>query len=211
MTTWTPAEAVTFLTRARESGNRYYPLFAAAIYTGSRLGELLGARWSDLDLDAGTLVVQQTLEKSGATPRFGTPKSKKSRRTIPLPPELMAILRAWKATQNEERLLLGPDYRDLGLVFTIPGGGPINADNLRNQTYARLVQLAGVRRIRPHDLRHCYASTLLAAGVPLKVVSELLGHSSVSVTGDIYGHLTLETKREAANRLGAIFEAAGGA
>jgi integrase len=169
------------------------------------------------------------------SPRFATPKSKTSRRTIPLPPEpaailrrwkrevvrgeypreshppeLVAILRAWKATQNEERLLLGPDYRDLGLVFTIPGGGPINADNLRNQTYARLVQLAGLRRIRPHDLRHCYASTLLAAGVPLKTVSELQGHSSVSITADIYGHLTLDTKREAANRLGGIFAATGG-
>lgn len=210
MTTWTPAEAVTFLTAAKESGNRHYPLFAAMLYTGARLGELLGARWADVDLDTGTIIVQQTLEKSGKAPRFGTPKSKKSRRAIPLPPELGAILRLWKAQQNEEKLLLGPDYRDLGLVFTIPGGGPINGDNLRKQTFGRLVTLAGVRRVRPHDLRHCYASTLLAAGVPLKTVSELLGHSSVSITADIYGHLTLDTKREAVNRLGSIFNSAAG-
>jgi integrase len=210
MTTWTPAEAVKFLTTAKESGNRYYPLFAALLYSGARLGELLGARWADVDLDAGTLIVQQTLEKSGRSPRFGTPKSKRSRRTIPLPDELVAILRPWRATQNEEKLLLGPDYRDFGLVFTIPGGGPINEDNLRNQTYDPLVTLAGVRRIRPHDLRHCYASTLLADGVPLKTVSELLGHSSVSITADIYGHLTLETKRAAVERLGSIFAAGGG-
>jgi integrase len=210
MTTWTPAEAVTFLTAARESGNRYYPLFAAMLYTGARLGELLGARWADVDLDAGTFVVQQTLERSGRSPQFGTPKSKRSRRTIPLPPELVTILRAWKATQNEERLLLGPDYRDLGFVFTIAGGGPINENNLRNQSYERLVKLAGVRRVRPHDLRHCYASTLLADGVPLKTVSELLGHSSVSITADIYGHLTLETKRAAVERLGRIFAVGGG-
>jgi integrase len=154
--------------------------------------------------------VQQILKKSGRSRWFGTPKSRRSRRTIPLPPELVTILRAWKAKQTEERLFLGPDYRDLGLAFTIPDGGPIDEDNLRNRTYDRLVKLAGVRRVRPHDLRHCYASTLLAAGVPLKTVSELQGHSSVSITADIYGHLTLDTKREAANRLGGIFAATGG-
>jgi len=194
----------------QESRNRYYPLFAALLYTRARLGELLGAPWSDIDLDAGTLVVQQTLEKSETAPRFGTTKSKRSRRTIPLPPELVTILRHWKATQNEERLFLGTAYRDYGLAFTIPGGGPINEDNLRNQPFARLVKLAGVRAVRIHDLRHCYANTLLADGVPLKTVSELLGHSSVSITADIYGHLTLETKREAVNRLGSIFAAGGG-
>jgi len=67
-------------------------------------------------------------------------------------------------TRRTQRLRLGSAYRDLGLVFTIPDGGPVNSDNLRNRAFAQLVTLAGVRTIRPHDLRHCYASTLLAAG-----------------------------------------------
>jgi integrase len=209
MTAWTPDQVLTFLEAAKASGNRYYPLFATAAYTGTRLGELPGMRWTDVNLDAGTIVVQQTLEKSGRSPVFGTPKSKKSRRTVPLPSELIGILRRWKATQNEERLLLGPDYRDLGLVFTIPDGGAVNGDNLRRRDYARLVKLAGLPAIRPHDLRHTYASLLLADGEQLKTVSELMGHSSVSTTGDIYGHLDLAAKRVAVNRLGRILSAAG--
>lgn len=210
MSTWTLSEVVAFLSMAKESGNRYYPLFAALLYTGARLGELLGARWTDTDLDAGTIVVQQTLEKSGRNPRFGTPKSKKSRRIIPLHTELVPILKTWKATQNEERLLLGTDYRDFGLVFTIPGGGPVNGDNLRTQTFARLVKQAGVRPARIHDLRHCYASTMLAKGMQLGMISDLLGHSSISVTKDIYTHLDLETKRAAVNQLGPLFAAGAG-
>jgi integrase len=208
MTPRTPAQAVTFLETAKGSGNRYYPLFATAIYTGTRLGEVLGLRWTDVDLDGGTIVVQQTLEKSGRAPLYGTPKSKKSRRTIPLPAELVGILRHWKAQQNEERLLLGPAYRDLGLVFTIAGGGPVNGDNLRRRDFARLTKLAGLPAIRPHDLRHTYASLLLADGEQLKTVSELMGHSSVSTTADIYGHLDLAAKRVAVSRLGRILAGA---
>ena len=207
--TWTLAEAARFLETARTAGSRYYPLFATALNTGKRLGELLGVRWADVDLDAGTVVVQQTLEKSGRTPRFGPPKTKDSRRTIPLLPELVDALRHWKATQNGDRLLLGPAYRDFGLVFTIPGGGAVSSDDLRKRDLARLVKQARVPAIRSHDLRHCYASTLLAAGVPLKTVSDLMGHSTVGITADVYGQLTLESKREAVGVLSRVLANAG--
>jgi integrase len=84
--------------------------------------------------------VQQTLEQAGTQPRFGTPKTQKSRRAVPIPPELATNLRAWKAQQNAERLAMGADYRDYGLVFTIPGGGTINHHNLARRNFARLIE-----------------------------------------------------------------------
>ncbi|HLG51624.1 MAG TPA: site-specific integrase, partial [Chloroflexota bacterium] len=202
--TWSPEECARFLETARTAGSRYYPLFATALATGLRQGELLGLRWQDLDLAAGTLTVQQTLEAAGTAPRFGTPKTPTSRRTVPLPSGLVAILRQWRAQQNAERLLLGPAYRDYDLVFTLPGGGPIDHRNLCRRDFARLIVQAGVPRIRFHDLRHTSATLLLGAGVNLKVISERLGHSSVSVTGDIYAHVTPTMQQEAAAVLGRV-------
>ncbi|MBX6772229.1 MAG: site-specific integrase [Chloroflexi bacterium] len=157
-----------------------------------------------MDREAGSLTVQQTLERAGRHPRFGTPKTARSRRTVPLPAELVALLRAWKAQQNQERLLLGPAYRDYGLVFTLPDGGPIDHHNLSRRDFARLTAQAGLPRIRFHDLRHASATALLAAGTHLKVVSERLGHASISVTGDIYSHVIPTLQREAAATIGRI-------
>ena len=123
--------------------------------------------------------------------------------------DLVAILCSWKASQNAERLLLGPDYASHNLVFTIPGGGPVDVDNLRRRDFARLVESAGVPRVRLHDLRHGFASLLLGAGFDLKLVSDLMGHSTVSTTADVYGHLALGPKREAANVLGRLLSVAG--
>ncbi len=161
-----------------------------------------------MDLDAGALTVQQTLETAGTIPCFGTPKTAKSRRSVPIPPELVAILRGRIAKQNEERLTLGPDYRDYGLVFTVPGGAPINHQNLSSRDFARLTEAAGVPRIRFHDLRHTSASLLLAANVNPKVVSERLGHSSIGITLDVYSHVLPTMQREAANVLGRILSPA---
>jgi integrase len=197
MQTWTPEECQRFLAVSRES--RYHPLLATAIYTGLRQGELLGMRWRDVDLDAEVLVVQQTLEKAGAEPVFGTPKTAKSRRAVPLSPELVLLLRQWRAKQNEERLSLGPLYRDYGLVYTIPGGAPISRHNFGRRDFARLIQAAKVPKIRFHDLRHSFASLLLGANVDLKIVSEMLGHSTIGITADTYGHLRLGVKRQAAH------------
>jgi integrase len=206
MKTWTPAECLRFLNAAK--ANRYGPLFAVAIYTGLRQGELLGLRWLDTDFESGTLVVQQTLEKSGTEPRFGTPKTAKSRRLVPIPAELVTMLRAWKARQNAERLALGSEYRDYGLVFTIPGGGPIHHQNLSRRDFARLTEAAGVPKIRFHDLRHTSAGLLLGANVNAKVVSERLGHSSIGITLDTYSHVLPTMQREASDALGRILTVA---
>jgi integrase len=206
MKIWTQAECARFLEVAKD--NRYYPLFATALYTGLRQSELLGLRWPDVNFDSATVVVQQTLEKSGLEPRFGTPKTAKSRRTVPLPADLVAILRTWKAAQNTERLVLGPDYRDFGLVFTIAGGGPIQRQNLARRDFARLIAAAGVPKIRFHDLRHSHASLLLAANVNPKIVSERLGHNGIGITLDTYSHVLPTLQREAANTIGAILRPA---
>jgi integrase len=202
MQIWTPEECQRFLAVARQ--NRYHALLATAIYTGLRQGELLGLRWRDLDLDAGVFVVQQTLEKAGTAPIFGTPKTPQSRRTVPLSPELVLLLRQWKAKQNEERLSAGPLYRDYGLIFTIPGGAPISRHNFGRRDFARLIQVANVPTIRFHDLRHSFASLLLGANVDLKIVSEMLGHSNIGITADTYGHLRLGVKRQAASVVGQL-------
>jgi integrase len=208
MKTWTTDECTRFLVAAKE--HRYFTLFATAIYTGLRQGELLGLRWTDCDLDRCTLTVQQTLEKCGPSPRFGTPKTAKSRRTVPLPDDLVAILRRWKATQNTEHLALGAEYKDYGLVFTIPGGAPVNRQNLSRRDFARLIAIARVPRIRFHDLRHGFASMLMAENFDLKLVSEMMGHSGIAITADTYGHLKLGPKREAANVVGRLLGQAPG-
>jgi integrase len=205
---WTPAECSTFLEAVRASGNRYYPVFAAALFTGMRQGELLGLRWQDVDLDRALISVQQTLETAGTSPRFGMPKTKKSRRTVPIPPELVSILRTWKAKQNEKKLLLGAEYPDYGLVFTIAGGGPISHHNLTRRDFAKLIDLAGVPHVRFHDLRHSHASVLLAANVHPKIVSERLGHSTIGITMDLYSHTTETLQRDAANVVGRLLASA---
>ena len=122
---------------------------------------------------------------------------------------MVAELRKWKADQNEERLLLGPDYRDYGLVFTIPGGGPVYDNHLRNRVFADLTKQADVPKIRFHDLRHTSASLLLAANIHPKVVSERLEHSSIGITLDVYSHVIPTLQREASNVLGQILTSPG--
>jgi integrase len=204
--TWTADEVRRFLDVAR--GNRYYALYLAAIVTGTRQGELFGLRWDDIDLDAGLAIIRQTLEKAGRVPVFGTPKTKTSRRTLVLPDVLVTALRSWKARQNQERLLLGPEYRDYGLIFTSPGGGPIFARNLTGRDFARLTAAAGVPVIRWHDLRHTTATLLLGAGTHMKIVSEMLGHSGVQITMDTYSHVSAGMQKTAAEELGRLVSVA---
>jgi len=195
MKTWTPEDVQRFLAAARD--DRFYALFLAAITTGMRQGELLGLRWQDVDLAAGVATVQQTLHKAGREPVFGRPKTERSRRRVVLLPELVAALRAHKAAQNEERLLLGTAYRDYGLVFAGEGGAALSASNLLKRHFRPVIERAGVPPLRFHDLRHTHASLLLADGVHPKVVSERLGHASVSTTLDVYSHVLPDLQKDA--------------
>jgi len=156
--------------------------------TGMRRGEVLGLQWSAVDLDAGKLHVERTLQKVRGEVRFVTPKTDRSRRSISLPPSVVEQLRRHRKEQAERRLLAGPAWSDLDLVVDRGDGKHLDPDTL-SHAYSRIAAVAGVPTARLHDLRHAFASTLLVAGVHPKVVSEALGHSSVAFTMDTYQHL----------------------
>jgi integrase len=181
---------------AAAEGDRLHALWTVALGIGLRKGEALGLRWIDVDLDGGWLHVRQSLQrqapKEGAV-RAGSlvlvaPKTQRSVRKVPLPPVCASALRAHRRRQVAERLEAGPYWQDTGLVFTTTLGTPIDPRNV-NRWFDQLCERAGVRRLRVHDLRHTCASLLLAQGVPARVVMEVLGHSQISVTMDLYTHV----------------------
>lgn len=179
---------------------RLGPLFAVAIYTGLRQGEILGLRWPDLDLDAGTLAVRQAVQKVDGAWQFVEPKSQRGRRTLPLPPQAVAALREQKARVREARAVAGLRWVEWGLVFPTTLGTPLDPSNVTHRLQAALVA-AGLPRQRFHDLRHCCATLLLAQGVPARVVQDVLGHSQVSLTLGTYSHVMPTMLQEAADAM----------
>lgn len=205
MQVWTPAQVQTFL--AHVQAERLYALWALAFSTGMRRGELCGLRWSDVDLDAGRLRVAQTLARVGKRLEYGTPKSKRSRRSLPLDTRTVAALKSWKAQQARERLAWGPAYNDTGLVFNREDGSPLSPDGVGKAFEVR-ARKSKLPIIRLHDIRHTYASISLASGVNIKVLSERLGHATVAFTLDVYGHLLPGMQEDAAEQVaGLIFGA----
>lgn len=183
------------------SEHRLCALFAVGVALGLRKGELLALRWEDVDLDGGTLRVRQTVQRLphiGLV--FGPPKSLRSRRTIPLPRASAKALRRHRAVQAAEALSAGPAWTDSSLVFTSTVGTLFEPRNL-TRLFDELIAEAGVRRIRFHDMRHTCASLLLAQNVPARVVMEVLGHSQLSMTTDLYSHVMPTALREAATAM----------
>ena len=127
-------------------------------------------------------------------------KTPKSRRTLALTPELIAVLRQHLIRQAEARLAAGVLWRDHGLVFATEVGTPIDLDSF-SHIFSKMCQRAGLGHWHPHELRHSGASLMLAAGTPLHVVSEVLGHASIAITKDVYGHLVEGDKRAAAETM----------
>ncbi len=182
-------------------GDRLEALYVLAIHTGMRRGELLGLKWDDVDLDGSTVRVRRTLTRKGTGYTLGEPKTKKSRRTIRLTKRAVEALRSHRRRQLEEKLASG-HYEDSGLVFAGIGGGLINPSNLRNRSFAPLLQRADLPRITFHDLRHTCASLLFQKNVHPKFVQELLGHTSVAITLDTYSHMLPGMGGEAADAIG---------
>lgn len=185
-----------FLEAAR--GTRYYALWVVAVTTGLRRGEMLGLRWQDIDMEAGTLAIRQTLVclrgRMIIQPRA---KTDRSLRTVSLPDAAMEALRAHKAQQDDERRF-ARDYQDNGLVFCSPEGRPVDPNNLTKRYFKPLLQQAGLPDIRIQDLRHTHATMLLGAGVNLKLVSDRLGHTTTRMTADIYSHVLPRMRDEVA-------------
>lgn len=201
MQVWTAAEAQAFMAVA--PGSRYGPLWQTELGTGMRRGEVLGVRWQDIDLDEGLLHVRQAVGSVKGRVEIKGLKTKGSRRTIPLAEPLIVALKQHKRTQNERRLMHADLWHDNDLVFASDTGSPINPDNLSSD-YRRLVQAAGVRRIRVHDLRHTYVSLALQAGVNIRVISELVGHSDIRITLGTYAHVMPEQRAESVQRISNI-------
>jgi len=199
--TWTPDQARRFLAAAETDG--YAPLWLLALTTGARQGELLGLRWEDVDLAKGSLSVRQALAILDGKPIIQAPKSRAAVRTIALPVETVAALKAHKARQNEARLKAGALWVDHGLVFATPTGQPIHPANVQ-RNHAKLQARAGVPRIRFHDLRHTHATWLITGGQPITSVSERLGHAKSSITLDIYAHAVTATQDRAALAVSAL-------
>lgn len=199
----TPAAAKTLLSALR--GDRLEALFTVALASGLRQGEALGLRWTDVDLDSGTLNVQRGLQRIGGEWRFMEPKTAHSRRSIPLPGPVIAALREHRARQLKERLRAGQAWQggEWGeLVFADEVGAPLSAFHVIRR-FRALLASANLPPMRYHDLRHGAATLMAAQGVPARVAMELLGHSQISTTMNIYTHVAPELQREAAERVGA--------
>ena len=206
MQTWTPTELHRFLEYDPEDPQFYAWVLAAT--TGMRRSELLGLRWSDVDLGASRLAVRQRLASVDGRPELSEPKSNRSGRVIDLDDRTLAVLRGRRAQQAEYRLLCGPAWHDLDLVVSREDGLWIHPDWF-SELFRRRVARVGIPAIRLHDLRHTHATLLLQAGVNPKIVSERLGHHSVAFTLDTYAHVLPGMQSEAIKRLSDLVAAAG--
>lgn len=191
------------------TGHRFDVAIMIALAYGMRRGEVLGLHWSALDWEAGTLRVTHGVKRiknrDKASDRRTTLvvselKTAKSRRTLVLTPEIVAKIRAHRSRQSEAKIAAGPLWQDHGLIFTSEVGTPMDPDNF-SHTFSKLCQKADLGHWHPHELRHSGASLMLAQGTPLHVVSEILGHASITITKDVYGHLLEGDKRAAATSM----------
>ena len=191
----TADEVRTFLKAALKHSPEHYAFFLAAIHTGLRLGELAGLKWGDTDFIGKFLMVRRSYSHG----RMAKTKTKQVRR-VDLSTSLWGELRRLRKTRKEEWLKEGkneiPEW-----VFCNQVGGPPDVQNLKNRHFYRCLEKAGLRRIRFHDLRHTFASLLLTNGESLTYVKDQLGHSSISMTVDVYGHLVPGANRAAMDRL----------
>jgi integrase len=190
------------LLRAAE-GSRYAPLFALLVHTGLRRGEALALRWSDVDLTKGMLRVRGTLSRIDGDLLVTEPKTAKSKRFVPISAPAERLLRDLQAAQVVERSRAGSAWRQTGVVFTTEFGEPCDPRNAFRALKVAAAK-AGLPDVGLHTLRHSAASLMLTHGVPLKVVSEILGHSSIAITGDVYGHVAPDVSREAPDILGDV-------
>lgn len=202
--TLTPEQARQLL--AHLTGDRLEAAYTVALSLGLRRGELLGLTWADVTLDATPprLVATRTSRVRPAGLVLAETKTAGSRRTVHLPGPVVAALRSHRARQAAERLHAGSEWTELplgaDLIFRTPFGTPLDPDNFRQHCY-KVTAAAGLGRWSPHELRHSAASLLIAQGVPLKLVSETLGHASIRITADVYGHLYDDAGQVAADAM----------
>lgn len=197
-------QARTFLSAAQD--DRLQALYVTALTTGMREGELLALRWRDVDLEAGHVQVRNTLQKlPGQPPVIAPVKTDYSRRKITLATTTVEVLRSHRARQLEERLAMGPAWEDWELVFCTTVGTPLNGKNLLQRGLRPILKRADLPPLRVHDLRHTCATLLLLQGVHPKIVSEMLGHSSVAITLQVYSHVLPDMQKQATEAMDRLF------
>ena len=184
-------------------GDGLKALFVLALSTGMRQGELLGLRWKGVDLEAGRLHVTTSLQWTRDGPVFAEPKTARSRRQITLTQAAVDALRHHRVEQAQKRLKLDTAWEDYDLVFADEIGRPVSPWILIRHFQALLAK-ADLPKIRFHDLRHTAATLLLGRGVHPKIVSEMLGHSNIATTLDLYSHVTPVMQRQAADMMDAV-------
>jgi integrase len=201
---WTREQCGAFLDsleaseKPRRDTERLYALFHVAAYCGLRRSELAGLAWADLDLTRRRLHIRQ----AQVDDVLDSTKSEESDRQVPIDPGTAAVLAAWRKVQLAERIAWGPAWTDSGRVFTREDGTPLRPGWI-SQRFGALTTRAGLPPIRFHDLRHGTATMLLAAGQPIKVISEILGHATSAFTADVYTEVAEELADAAAAAIAA--------
>lgn len=205
MQVYSPDQARKLLTTAQ--GERLEAAYVLALSTGMREGELLALKWRDVDLDEGVIRIQTTLKRAPLGKRtIGKPKTAGSRRKVMLTPTAQSALKRHKVRQLEERLQAGPGWQDHDLVFTNTVGNALDPTNFYRYQYKPLLKRAGLPYIRFHDLRHSAATLLLLSGVHPKVVSEMLGHSSINITLNLYSHVLPDMQASATTAMERLLQ-----
>ncbi|MFJ1732263.1 tyrosine-type recombinase/integrase [Streptomyces sp. NPDC088254] len=199
---WTLDETLDFLAASRK--DPLYAAFVLAIAMGLRRGELVGLRWTDVDLDKRVLYVrQQTQRRRGVL--YDDDTKNRRNRALPLPAMCIAPLRWHRMRQVAARQRAGESWDDGGYVFATRNGRPVEPRNMY-RSFTRVAESAGLRVIRLHDARHGCATLLTAAGVAPRVVMEILGHSQISITMDVYTHVVQDTQREAISHMDRLLK-----
>lgn len=202
MTVLDESQVTQFLAAAGDS--KYQALYHLAVTTGMREGELFGLKWSDLHWNNGTLHVQRQVQKIPGKPwKFSEPKTASGRRMIKLGEGTLQVLREHKERQTFQKAVAGDRWQEYDLIFPTSVGTPIYPRNMLID-FLKVLARAGLPKIRFHDLRHTCASLLLNHGIPVLVVSKMLGHATPSITLDVYGHLFHESQYEAARVMDAL-------
>lgn len=182
-------------------GSRYVLALRLIATTGLRAGEAAGLRWADVDLDAGSLRVRTTASRLKGGIELTEPKTDKSKRTVPLPTSIVVALRKHRTEQLKARLAAGDQWRENGLVFPTEFGTPLDPRNLRRVVAVAAANAGLSSDVGVHTLRHSAAVAWLEAGVHVRGVADLLGHSSIAITADIYGHTSAHIAKGAVEGL----------
>jgi len=199
-----PDDVSKFFSVVQEAPWPCYYLFYAMLFTGLRRSEALAVIWADVDLDLCRLQVRQTLHRLASGYVISPPKTRKSRRQVDLPPSLALLLRNYRSEVETQRLLLGKPLTNKDFVFAHPDGTPLDPSTVTH-VFARAVRKAGLE-LRLHDLRHSFASVMLAAGVNMKTISQSMGHANIGITLDTYAHLLPGMGKSAAERFDKLLK-----